>query len=100
MCTAFKAVGLAKLITVVIAILHNGKVPATILPVFVLYACSDRPSQLHRSSPSSPLAQRSSTGGLRPSGGLRRYCRGSAKLFHLKHFSLFQKLKTSNRLHK
>src|SRR4029434_5144413 len=44
------------------------------------------------------LCQRSSTGGPRPPGGPRRYCRGSAKLFHLKHFSLFQKLKTSNRL--
>src|SRR4029434_5710139 len=46
------------------------------------------------------LRQRSSTGGPRPPGGPWRYCRGSAKLFHLKHFSLFQKLKTSNRLHK
>src|SRR4029434_602286 len=46
------------------------------------------------------LHQRSSTGGPRPPGGPRRYCSGSAKLFHLKHFSLFQKLKTSNRLHK
>ena len=37
MCATFKAVGLAKLFSVVIAILHNGKVPATILPVFLFY---------------------------------------------------------------
>src|SRR4029434_7363291 len=45
---------------------------------------------------SNSIDQRSSTGGPRPPGGPRRYCRGSAKLFHLKHFFLFQKLKTSN----
>src|SRR4029434_9733198 len=32
------------------------------------------------------LYQRSSTGGPRPPGGPRRYCRGSAKLFPLQHF--------------
>src|SRR4029434_8325156 len=60
------------------------------------YSCQLQPS-------GNAQEQRSSTGGPRPPGGPRKYCRGSAKLFHLKHFcifSLFQKFKTSKRLHK
>src|SRR4029434_7989603 len=43
--------------------------------------------------PSNGLDQRSSTGGPRPPGGPWRYCRGSAKLFHLKHFFPLPKIK-------